>query len=647
MLWSRKNLYVWRAAFVIACITLCYPLFSQKKDSADHFLSSDQPDTTKLNKIYRYALRIKYEDPRLAIAATNKGIAFAKNYPARRAHLWEVLGDTYWHLGLLDSSIIMYDSLRVISERINDKAGLSLGYKNIGYSYMEKGNYQKALEYYEKSKNIEQETKDYRGLAISNNYVGLIYMKLKNYKRARLTYEETIPMFMEAGDFDNVLLTYNNIGGIYVQTDQYDSALVWYYKAYKLKNKVSKKNLAITAGNIGGALYYKKNYHEAEKYLKEAIDIFAASNNTIHIADTYYTLSMLYTDLKQFDLALKYANASLAIAQETNSFGRLQSIYESLTNIYKAKGDYKTAMSYYQKYVAYTDSLFNDEKTRIEKELAEKYDSEKKETQIELLSTENKLKDAQSVIDRKQKSYLLIILAISFALAIVLFFFFRSKSKIARELSFKNSIIKDALEEKEVLLKEIHHRVKNNLQIISSLLNLQQGLSGGKNAEEILKICESRIQSMAIIHEKLYQSDNLREIDLREYLVDFTEHLTQSLLLREKNIQTVIKCGDMKLDIDRLVPCSLVLNELIINSVKHGFSGTKNGIITIECVKAERHIKITFSDNGHGLPADFDFNKYKSLGMRLVSGLVKQIKGVIQNIQTERGACFEINFNLA
>ena len=194
--------------------------------------------------------------------------------------------------------------------------------------------------------------------------------------------------------------------------------------------------------------------------------------------------------------------------------------------------------------------------------------------------------------------------------------------------------LQQSLQEKEVLLKEIHHRVKNNMAIISGLLSLQARHVKQEEFRDVLKDSQSRIKSMALIHELLYQNENLARIKFREYIHKLVEGISHSFHAADKGIELIVEAEDEELDIVQAVPCGLILNELITNSFKYAFSGKQKGLIKISFVKANSHFMLSVLDNGIGLPKGFDPRKTKTLGMQLVSSLIRQIGGEMSIIDT-------------
>ena len=203
--------------------------------------------------------------------------------------------------------------------------------------------------------------------------------------------------------------------------------------------------------------------------------------------------------------------------------------------------------------------------------------------------------------------------------------------------------INKSLDEKDLLLREIHHRVKNNMQIISSILNLQSFTVTDPKLLDILKQNQNRIKSMAMIHEKLYQSPNLVQIDFSDYLNSLTADLVYTYLVKDKGIEIDLDLEkDIMLNIETSIPCGLIYSELLSNSIKHAFID-KKGKIKVQFKRTNDGLELIVSDNGIGLPQDIDFRKTDTLGLQLITSLVKQIDGTIKLDRTN-GTSFTVKF---
>jgi len=217
------------------------------------------------------------------------------------------------------------------------------------------------------------------------------------------------------------------------------------------------------------------------------------------------------------------------------------------------------------------------------------------------------------------------------------------QASIAIRRSRAEEAIKESLKEKEVLLREIHHRVKNNMQIVSSLLNLQTQYVEGEETQNVLKESQNRVKSMAMLHEKLYQSTDLIHIKFDDYIKRLVSDLFYSYDVHEQ-IKPVIDVVDVKLNIETALPCGLIISELVSNSLKHAFPSGGKGEVQVLLQADDHGYILTVSDNGVGLPENLDYKNAKSLGLQLVYNLVKQLDGEIE-MDRSHGAKFIIKFN--
>jgi len=204
--------------------------------------------------------------------------------------------------------------------------------------------------------------------------------------------------------------------------------------------------------------------------------------------------------------------------------------------------------------------------------------------------------------------------------------------------------LKASLQEKDVLLKEIHHRVKNNLQIIHSLLSIQANNIQDKSAREAIAECKNRVKSMALIHESLYRSENLAKVDFTRYVMGLTGSLFNSFGVDRRQIQLNLDLDPVLLSIDKAIPSGLVVNELVSNCLKHAFPGERTGEIRVELTSLDNdRILLIVRDDGIGLMESLEPHKAKTLGLRLVTDLVKQLKGEVQ-IDNRGGTEFKVVF---
>ena len=217
-------------------------------------------------------------------------------------------------------------------------------------------------------------------------------------------------------------------------------------------------------------------------------------------------------------------------------------------------------------------------------------------------------------------------------------------NEVLDALQQSESSLSLSLKEKEALLKEVHHRVKNNIQIISSLLNLQANYINDDMASEIINDSRNRVQSMALIHDKLYRSKDLTNIDFAPYVRDLVSYLLHSYTLSEGLISININIDEIYLGVDTAIPLGLIINELLTNAFRHAFPEGRKGEITISSQKSGEHkLSLTIADNGVGFPNNLKFPDPQSLGLQLVDTLIEQLKGAVKVKSDSHGTKYEID----
>jgi PAS domain S-box-containing protein len=208
-----------------------------------------------------------------------------------------------------------------------------------------------------------------------------------------------------------------------------------------------------------------------------------------------------------------------------------------------------------------------------------------------------------------------------------------------------NMQLESSLQEKEVLLKEIHHRVKNNLQIVSSLLFLQSQGVDDPHILAFLQDSERRILSMALVHETLYQTADLAHFDLAQYIPTLSAQLLRAYGVDASRIDVHLEVQEVRLPLDMAIPCGLLLNELLSNCLKHAFPGGQAGNVTVMLANETDHVILTVTDDGYGFPVHLDFRHTESLGLQLVCTLTEQLRGTIA-LERHGGTTFRLTFPL-
>jgi len=390
----------------------------------------------------------------------------------------------------------------------------------------------------------------------------------------------------------------------------------------------------------------------------EIMDYSKKKNYRLIIKKVWISGILLILMLCSFD------KQHLVIQKTEKKAAMLPKTYLSEYKLDSARGKYLEAINSYRNYARLNDSISNTKKSKQIAQLQVQYETQKKDQELKNKGQNIKLLTRQAQLQQtnlqQEKTLRNIIIGSAILLSLLLGLSYNRyllKKRINRqlqtqqnEINLKNtalqSLVKEKdslLEEKEWLMKEIHHRVKNNLQIVISLLNMQSAYLNNDIAFKAIQESQHRMQSISLIHQKLYQSENLALVNMQSYVSDLIDYLrdgfnTKSRVVFETDIAAI------ELDVTTAVPLGLILNEAITNSIKYAFPGDRNGKICITLLQAfEEKFEMKISDNGVGLPTEENISGNKTLGISLMRGLTKQLGGAFR-IESNPGLSVIIDF---
>lgn len=457
-------------------------------------------------------------------------------------------------------------------------------------------------------------------------------------------------------DTDMIVNFYNDMGVFYNKQKKSDSAEFYFLKARFLlsKKRVEKGRemhydfyKGLIDGNLGLTYYNKGHMAEALPLLKRDIYYSLKSNNFESAFNSYNLVVQCYIDLGDKRLAKLYLDSSQALLNDKLYKANLKiKFLPTLAKYYLFVNEYKKASENYRDYYRMNDSLLLIEKERDVINQGLTFNIEQREMAF---AEQEKLADQIETEEAEQKSYRIYLIAGVLILLVIIIFLVANNRRARRreiQLSAKNKQIQDqnkqieqSLKEKEALIKEIHHRVKNNLQIITSMLNLQIGKIDDEKTEAIFFEAKQRINAIALTHAMLYQKTTISNINLVEYIETLVRQIEASMSTSKIEIVTDLIKTEERLTIDGAVPLGLIINELLTNSYKHAFPQGNKGVIVVSLTENAETFTIKVSDNGVGLPEDFDHEESKTLGMELVFILVEQLDSKLI-IENKNGSAF-------
>jgi two-component sensor histidine kinase len=478
------------------------------------------------------------------------------------------------------------------------------------------------------------------------NHLAKTYFDMNRLDKASYYYRYGIIYALANHDNDAYTIIAFNLSNTLMKLGKNNEAL----KLLQTIKNVSDNQLKamLYATSLDAAILLKRDDLESAYYNK-AVSSMQKLDKTDYIRGHVYSAMIHYQfSKKNYEEARKIVNQYAILAQRIKLIGDMANTEHILFRLDSTQGKYLSAIRHNQTEKKLLDTLLDEQKNKSISQLEIEYETEKKErelrlqaTHIQLLNKEGQLQHAklqQAAFLRKVTISGIAMLSILLGL---IYSRYRIKSRNNIQLQAQRDIInsknaslealvndKDCLLiEKEWLMKEIHHRVKNNLQIVISLLNTQSIYLQDSEAIDAIRESQHRMQSISLIHQRLYQSENLALIDMKEYICELVQFLKDSFDIR-RNIEIITEIEPVSLDVAQAVPIGLILNEALTNSIKYAFPGDASGVIFIRLDEPEHgRLELTIEDNGRGLPDGFEIDKCESLGMSLMKGLCRQIHG--------------------
>ena len=590
-------------------------------DSLIQYVDTAQVDDAYLEALLRLSYTLAYQNPQEAVSYINRAnsvsntLGSSNNTNATIQQYYGIiytqLSDYHRAIEHVDRSILLYNKAKEFNKaavsrlqkaiiynqtRELEKAHKVLqeaerifrendGRRYLGHVNLELGNTmgkagdsEKALEYYLIAKQECQQNPSTNCLEVALNNIASTYKELNQPHEALEIFEELISQYEQNDPYRKLGIAYQNMAYIYY-------------------------------GNLNNP---KSSIIYAEKALSESRKL----NNTEAIAEAQLSLGESYLAIQNYSMAEKYLSDGLSKATEVKHYQWISEIHQHLAELYKNQGNYPKAFESMSLHKDLRDSIKNIEIRNSINEIEAKYQTEKKEQEIALLESEKALSNLQ--LSSQKRITLLSSLAglILAILSIILYNLFKKNRAQKDELSI-------IVQEKDYLLREIHHRVKNNLQVISSLLYLQSEKLNDPAAQDALNIGRGRVKSMALIHKNLYGVNQSGEVDLKSYLEDLCSELFDSYNLRGDDILLNTSFNQIKIDVDTLIPLGLILNELISNALKYAFEGKENGMLRISSIKEDDKLIVVVKDDGIGWKEVTENSK--SFGTELIQSFVSQL----------------------
>jgi two-component sensor histidine kinase len=608
----------------------------------------DGRDNATLGKGY-YELSLYYDyDFKPNTIETRCGVLEQAIPPFERAGAINDLGNAYKVLADLHHLDNHYDlALQELDTslkyyKISHYKRMEGVYDLYGQLYYARGDYEQALAYELMALKTTNSNRDFGPqLCEIEANVGLTMFTMNDPEAARPHFKNALYIAEKERDNETVYALTAQIVQTYIATKQPKEGLA-FFKSVEKEFTRPTTNLWETKGFLYKtylSLYTMLGQYDAGRYYCDQLIIRTRDPGTdIFRLNGYYEEIIKYMiAIKDMPDALKYLKSNEELLEKINDNIGLSRNYNLWFSLDTAQGNYRTAVADILKEKLIDDTILNAAKTNAVRKLEIQYEAEKRENDIRLKDQEIKglveserLRQANLEQARLTRNLMIGTSLLLALLGGILYLQYKQKRKANIVITQRNEQLGQLLEEKEWLVKEVHHRVKNNLQMVISLLNIQSSYLNDDAAILAIRDSQRRMQAMSLIHQKLYQDNNVSVIDMAIYINELITYLKE-MFVSATWIHFEQDVAPIRLDVAQAIPIGLILNELIVNSIKYAFGNNDNGIIKVSfCAVDERHLMLMVSDNGKGLPDQFDAFEGRSLGMSLITELAKQLEGRIK-----------------
>ncbi|PRZ01998.1 two-component sensor histidine kinase [Marinilabilia salmonicolor] len=528
------------------------------------------------------------------------------------------------------------EALNACRNALNIARGKELGllegliWENISLAYRDLGNYSEAIESSFRALRIYDELNLPEKTASLELQIGSHFTAENNYPKAITYISQALNTFQQRKDTANVVLAMINLGETYRLAGNADSAAILFQECLELNQKLDNDNIEIVKGyargNLGMVYATQNKEEEAIELLKSAMEILGEMGDYYSTSVYQSELAQIYIRQGQKARGEGLLHDALQTAEREKLKEQIRDISKDLSLFYEQTGRYQDALELRKQYEVYHDSLVNIENVRKTEQLESQYWLDRKDADIRILEVENQSKRRTVIILSFGAAVLLILLSILYRLQIL-------RKRAYKKVAEQKDIIEKREKEKALLLKELNHRVKNNLQMVSSMFSLQAAQFKGEPAADALVASRRRIDALMLIHQKLYREDVDTHIRLADYIKELVDNLVYGF---GKEVDLHLDLSTAKLYIDLAIPLGIIINELLTNSLKYA-SGESKLRIDVALKEENDKLRLIIADNGPGIPEGFDFRKSRSLGMKLVHSLIRQLQGELT--QTNDHGC--------
>lgn len=556
------------------------------------------------------------------------------------ANIFITRGNIFMQMKEIDRATDDYEMAYDLAEKINDEISKQRILAAMSNASRMAGDKVASLDQILRSIKMAERLQDKSTLPNLYLAAGNTYSSLNNTSESLSYYKKAFGLQQNILQPVVKMSILGNIARCFIRLKEFDSASS--YSALRLNIATSIKDSSAIAASyidLGDIASTKENHLLAIDYYQRAIAIYDPKKQATEISRAYNALASAHLNIRQFAKAEDYLLKSYALQSKTVDKGTKRYTDYLLSKVYEETGEMDNARRFRNEYLAFGGENSNAETELKINKLQSEFEISKREDALALAAKEKELKDLQLKETKLRLWTSVAVIGLLSVTAIAMYRSYRQKKKTALELAQKNQRI-------ETLLRELHHRVKNNLQVIGSVLNLQSLKLTDSNARSAIEEGKARVEAMSLLHQKMYMDENLRAINIEEYITSLSFMLANSFGYDKSIVQTRIALRSKNMDVDLATPLALIINELITNAFKHAFVQVENPLLTIELTEDTNDgtVSLTVRDNGKGI--NLSAVSSASFGLKLIRTFVQQL-GATMDISINKGSVFNISFHTA
>jgi two-component system, sensor histidine kinase PdtaS len=601
-------------------------------DSLELRLASEKTDTQKL-KLLKQLVDVAFgADMQKALGYAKQGVQLSDKIGDKKwqPKFYEMEGRMHANLLQLDSAAIFFNKAMAGYKAVDNKKGQATTYFKIGWVYKKKGEMDKALAADLNASRLMETLDDKQGMAGAYERISEDLTRQERLSEAMNYAKKAIDICAKNNLNDELVYALTAAGDVEIAAGNNKQALDYFNRTLQLARTQKFEEISVIdfTNNHGNALKRLGRYQEALKDYQTCLAAAKKTNYPNAISASIANLGEVNLLMGNYKDALPYQLETVRLQEKDNDLSNIIENYLHVSNIYEHLGHFKSALAYHKKALAIRDSIASVKSDAAMSEMLTQYETKKKEATIAL---------QQKEITQQKKIQWLGVGIVFLLAAFIIFGIFTYSIRVKRNrlLAAKNT-------ENELLLKEIHHRVKNNLEIVSSLLALQSSQIDDPNTKDAMQESQNRVQSIGIVHQKLYQGKNLGAIEMKDYFLNLSESILNSFGADKR---VTIECAMEKLDvdIDTAIPLGLIVNELLTNTLKYAFPKGGNGKVYIKLEKRKDNIlHLEVSDDGVGKSG---ITHGTGFGGQLVSLLTQQLSGSMKE-ENKNGTHIYFDFKM-